>query len=233
MPITIGKAFSGGSFGLTSTGMITDNLVMHLQSGNPRSYIGSGSTWNDMTSGDNNTSLVNTPIYNSTDSGGSVEFNGTNQYGTFPLTGLPTGNSSRTLSVWMKTTTTATGVARLAFAYGNAVTSQGVALGIYNGQYAFSGYGDDIFIGTVTTDTWLNLVGVYNGITAFVYLNGSLLTSTAKTWNTGTNGGSIGRYPDGSFYFQGSVAEVTVYNIALNSTQVLRNFNATRTRFGV
>ena len=219
---------------LTSTGRITDGLVMYLQTGNPRSYIGSGSIWNDINGGDNNVTLLNTPTYNSTDSGGSLQFNGTNQYGTFPLTGIPTGSASRTLSVWINTLSNGAGGAVLtAIGYGNASSGAGCSLAVYNGEYVFSGYGSDVYGGTVTTNTWLNLVGVYNGVTAFLYLNGSLLGSALRTWNTGTDGATIAAYPGPQWYFQGRIAEVSVYNIPLTETQLLRNYNATRRRFGV
>lgn len=213
------------------TGMITDNLVMHLQSGNPRSYIGSGSTWNDIVGGDNNVSLINAPTYNATDSNGSLEFNGVDEYGTFSLTGIPSGTSPRTVSLWVKTLTTS-GLT-LAFSYGTSLTGQGFSLGINNGAYILGGYASDVSGGTATANTWVNLVGIYDGVTAAIYVNGSLITSTGVSWSTGTTTGNIGRFFGDGYYWKGSIASVTVYNIALTATQVLQNFNATRRRFGV
>jgi hypothetical protein len=34
-------------------------------------------------------------------------------------------------------------------------------------------------------------------------------------------------------YFNGSIAQTTIYNRALSASEVLQNFNATRARFGI
>ena len=53
------------------------------------------------------------------------------------------------------------------------------------------------------------------------------------TGETGTPSAyaAIGRRPDGSQYFDGSIACVHIYNRNLNSLEIQQNFNALRARF--
>jgi hypothetical protein len=43
----------------------------------------------------------------------------------------------------------------------------------------------------------------------------------------------VGGDPTGNDYFQGYIALVQVYNRALSATDVLQNYNAQKTRFGL
>jgi len=68
-----------------------------------------------------------------------------------------------------------------------------------------------------------------------VYYNGELESSaaanfTAKDWS---NIWRIGQRGNGSWYYQGELPILKVYNRALTSTEVLQNFNATKSRFGI
>ena len=72
------------------------------------------------------------------------------------------------------------------------------------------------------------------------YINGSLVGS--NTW-TGTAGApttttnlSLGYYPgntSGGQYYDGEISQVSIYNKVLTSTEIAKNFNALRARFGI
>lgn len=74
----------GVSKAAASTGIISTNLVQHLDAANSSSYSGSGSTWSDLTSSGVDGTLVNSPTYSSTEGGGSFFFDGTSEYVKFP-----------------------------------------------------------------------------------------------------------------------------------------------------
>ena len=63
----------------TPPNMITSNLVLHLDAGDSNSYVGSGTTWVDISGEGNNGTLTNGPTFNSGD-GGYFDFDGTNDY---------------------------------------------------------------------------------------------------------------------------------------------------------
>lgn len=67
--------------------VIQSGLVLHLDASNSNSYSGAGSIWYDLSTKGNHCTLTNSPTYSSTD-GGTIEFNGSNNYGTI------TNNSS-------------------------------------------------------------------------------------------------------------------------------------------
>jgi len=59
--------------------LITTNLVLHLDAGNSSSYSGIGTTWTDLSNQGNNATLTNGPTYSS-DNGGAIVFDGSNDY---------------------------------------------------------------------------------------------------------------------------------------------------------
>lgn len=60
--------------------IVTNNLVLHLDVGDKKSYSGSGSTaWNDLSPNRNHFTLYNSPTFNSI-YGGELRFDGTNDY---------------------------------------------------------------------------------------------------------------------------------------------------------
>jgi hypothetical protein len=59
--------------------IIEDGLVLCLDAGNKRSYPGTGTTWYDTSGNDNHFTLYNTPTFSS-DNGGCISFNGTDEY---------------------------------------------------------------------------------------------------------------------------------------------------------
>ena len=57
------------------------DLIFYLDAVNPKSYPGSGATWNDLSPNRNNFTLFNTPTYTSNGTTGTyLSFNGSNQY---------------------------------------------------------------------------------------------------------------------------------------------------------
>ena len=59
--------------------IVTDGLVLYLDAGNYLSYPGSGTVWEDLSSGGNNGTLTNGPTYSS-DNAGSIVFDGVDDY---------------------------------------------------------------------------------------------------------------------------------------------------------
>jgi len=77
--------------------IVTDRLVLHLDAANPKSYIGSGTDWKDLSGKDNDTTLVNSPTYSSNNAG-YFDFDGSNDSATLPT--LDIAGNELTFSVW-------------------------------------------------------------------------------------------------------------------------------------
>jgi hypothetical protein len=213
-------------------GIVTDGLVLHLDAGNSTSYPGSGTTWTDLSGNGNNGTLTNGPTYSSAD-GGSIVFDGSNDYAPIGTSQFPFGASPGTLSSWVRTNTISASY-RWIVSYGQASGSQSRFLGFNGTTYYFGGYGNDITASGVPLNTWFNMVGVYDGTNASMYINGALVSGpTAKSWNTVANNAQIGRQTNASEYWSGNISQVQIYNRALTATEITQNFNALRGRYGL
>lgn len=147
--------------------------------------------------------------------------------------GLPTGNAPRTMCGWIQTTNTAR---QAYFGYGASGAGEAfvVELGITGaGVVYFVGYADDL-AGTINIadGNWHHVAVVYDGTTAYLYVDGVLDTSSAMP--LGTPSGSTFTifqqvYEDGATYWpaSGSVKDVRVYNAALTGAEILSIANGT------
>ena len=210
--------------------IVRNGLVLNLDAGEPSSYPGSGTTWTDLSGNGNNGTLTNGPTYSSSN-GGSIVFDGTNDYAPIGTSGFPFGSSAGTLSALVRTNTTSSGF-RWIISYGNPAAGQSRFIGINGTTYYFGGYGDDITASGVPLNTWVNMVGVYSGTTASMYINGVLVSGpTAKSWNTVANNAQIGRQTSPAEYWSGDIAQVSIYNRALTAAEIQQNYNALKGRF--
>ncbi len=97
------------------------------------------------------------------------------------------------------------------------------------------------FFADVTTSyaassgTRYNLAFTYNGSSVTVYVNGvAIYGPTLVTWNTVLSNASIARLgPAFGQYYQGSISEIMVYNRALTASELLQNYNVTKSRYGL
>jgi hypothetical protein len=217
---------------LGNYGIIIDGLVLNLDAGDFESYPGSGTTWYDLSGNGNNGTLAGGVGFDS-HYAGSLTFDGVNDYAPIGTSGFPFGNSAGTLSCWARTNTTAAGYHWIV-SYGNQGISQSRFLGINGNTYYFGGYANDITASGVPVNTWINMVGVYDGTNASMYVNGVLVSGpTAKSWNTVANNAQVGRQTNGVEYWSGNIAQVSIYNKALTTSEVQQNFNALRGRYGI
>jgi hypothetical protein len=210
--------------------IVLNGLVLALDAGNTKSYPGSGTTWTDLIGRGNTGTLTNGPTYNNT-SGGSIVFDGTNDNVSIGTNGFSFGSSPGTLSAWAKTrdrTSTGTIVS-----YGNAATNGARFLGIGQSNFYFSGYGSSISASGLSYDTWFNMVGVYDGTNASMYVNGALVAGPTdrSSWNTVASNAGIGKNVNNSEYWQGDVAQVQIYNRALSAAEIQQNYNAFKGRY--
>ena len=188
----------------------------------------------DLTTFNNNGTITNGASY-STDGGGSWSFDGTNDYINIPRAGLVYGTGPKTLMAWAKLTVNTSGIQIIA-GYGAANNSSAFFIGVNTLTPLIGGFQNDISSGTVSLNTWFNLCNVYDGTTAYLYLNGSLLSSGAKSWNTilSTSDGTIGsQISTIQQYWNGNITDVRLYNRVLSASEILAFYNLTKSRYGL
>ena len=208
--------------------VVQSGLVFNFDAGASTSYAGFGITCTDLSLNDNTGIFVNNPSYGST-SRGTIVFNGNNNV-SIGTDGFSFGNSPGTLSAWAKTRDRYN--SRTIVSYGNAATNQARFLGIRDSNFYFSGYGSSITASGVSYDTWFNLVGVYDGTNASMYINGVLVAGpTARSWNTTSSNAGIGKNVSNTEYWKGDISQVSVYNRALSAVEIRQNYNGLRSRY--
>jgi len=211
-------------------GLINEpGLVLRLDAADSRSYPGSGTTWYDLSPNGNNATLLNSVSFD----GDSFDFDGSNDYATIGTSGFPFGSSPGTLSVWARTYST-TATWKTIVSYGNPANGQTRFLGINGTTYYFGAGNSDITASGVVQNAWFNMVGVYDGTNASMYINGTLVSGpTARSWNTVANNAQLGRQTDGARYWDGNIAIVSIYDRVVSSSQIQERFNLLRGRYGI
>ena len=222
--------------------IVTDGLVLCLDAGNTKSYPGSGTTWSDLSGNGNDGSLINTPGYTS-DNGGGITFNGTDERGTF--TTPITSTSNQTYEVWTNAIASPSATGKYAYILHNnsadiTVGNSYLHIGIEpTQQYVAALNGQYLVIDSGVTASNSNIVQIvltWDGATQKMYINGDLkdseaLTGTPQNFSTTT---SFGDYRNSTYrMIQGNIYAIKIYNKALSASEIQQNFNALRGRFGI
>ena len=210
--------------------IVTNGLVLCLDAANPKSYPGSGTAWNDISRGGNNGTLVNGPTFSSAN-GGSIDFDGSNDWGQVP--GLTLSTVAYTKIAWFNPDT---------------ATANIISGGSGDGQHAFwmastnflnaghNGAWNTVqYTGQSLPGRWWCGAVTFNTSTGWVlYLNGDIVDTDPSTVTfTGGTAVRIAAYNDASSLFNGKIAIAQIYNRALTQQEVLQNYNATKGRFGL
>ncbi len=235
--------------------IVTDGLVLHLDAANNRSFVSGSNTWFDVSRNGNNGTLTNGPTYNSAN-GGSISFDGSNDYISFASTTVGSfNNATFSFGAWF---------------YFDGTNQNNCIIGKRNdlpyNQYNMSisndatngGLGtklacflnDDLDSAGYTTLNyplpsagWYCAMVVINNNTQTLYVNGaSVLTQSparsyvGKTFNiTGKPlyVGAINSNNNPAGFFKSRIAITYLYSISLSAKEVRQNYNATKGRYGL
>jgi hypothetical protein len=137
---------------------------------------------------------------------------------------LPQGNNARTVSVWVVSQST---VDNQVFNYGTNATNQAYGFSVQNSSVTNYGWGNDLVLNgySIGANTWVHIVTTYDGTTAKIYYNGTMLASGSKAWNTPGSAFRLGRNINGSNGFYGHVDDLKIYNRALTDAEVTQLHN--------
>lgn len=218
--------------------VVTSGLVLSLDAADRNSYPGSGTTWIDLSGNTYNGTLTNGPTF-STANQGSVVFDGVDDYVSLNTT-IPQiiGSSAVTYTAWVKWNSTGL----FGTIMGNEALSVSNGLGIRrrsNDTYWMSpGIGiNPILITSVplsVSSNWHMVTSVLTGTLAIQYLNGSQANQTNYTGSITTNSNfRLSALITTSDFFNGNIASAAVYNRALSASEILQNYNATKSRFNL
>lgn len=219
--------------------IVTSGLVLNLDAAQKRSYPGSGTTWTDLSNNGNNGTLTNGPTFNS-GNGGSIVLDGINDYVSISYSSsFAWGTNNFTLSLWIKIdSTTPSFFTRLIDQ--NYLNSFSFMLNSSkNLQFEINGNASSVIDNSknYADDIWHNCVAIRTAsTTASIYVDGVIKNSGNVVGGniTSTNNIAIGGEFNGSTRFlKCNVSTALIYNRALTATEVLQNYNAIKSRFGL
>jgi len=223
--------------------IVSSGLVLALDAGNPKSYPGTGTTWTDLSGRGNTGTLTNGPTYSSAN-GGSIVFDGSNDYVDCGNSAVfnQSGGKSFTVTCWAKFNSTPAAhnpifnkaATNGTFEYTLGLSSSGSV------QWFTSSNGTSWVLRdvgeTISTGIWYYYaVGFnFNSQVSFASVNGKQIYTAAQTGIfNGSRAFEIGRHNDPTTTMNGNIAQVSIYNRALSAAEVSQNFNALRGRYGI
>lgn len=242
---------------LHSPRIITNGLVLCLDAGNSKSYPRSGTAWNDLSGIGNNGTLTNSPTFNSENLGNIQFVSASLQHIQLTTTNTATydfANTTFTVSAWFRLTTLpVTNGFHYVISKGASATAGGWGLQILEtGRFQVvtkttGGANTCIRLSTtaLSTNLWYNITAILTTSTTTIatnnvtmYLNGQLETGTLSQLSTYSGDTTTPiqlarRGGTAAGYMNGNIANAQIYNRALSASEVLNNYNATRSRFGV
>ena len=230
-----------GTYGGPDT--VTDGLVLSLDAANKKSYPGSGTAWNDLSGNAINGTLTNGPVFSS-DNVGIIDFDGSNDYIQLQSNGTGTFNNQIfSLGMWFKVDSLASYNVLFSYDYTahsaphyathlRLETSGAIRFHWNNGsanRSMFTG------AGVIVADTWYNIYITFKSGKQQLFINGTVIHSTTlpdtitfynqEVW--------IGRSNFSSGYTNGKITLFNYYNRELSAAEVVQNYNATKSRFGL
>jgi hypothetical protein len=225
---------------------VTSNLVLYYDPSNPSSYPGTGSTINDLSGNGLNGSMSGITFtspyftYNGTSSQVRVANNAL----------LQPGSGDWTMEVWVNQSVSGNDIVLAKVDNGGDVTDMSYSIRTTNTTYYAQlgsgiGTGSSLFVDSTfyvgTINTWYQIVYVFTNVAANTlqtFVNGVSIGTVSHNLPSilnSTNPLYIGSYNGGEYsqWFDGKIGITRLYNASLTSTQVLQNFNANKSKYGL
>jgi hypothetical protein len=246
-----------GPFGGTVT---SNGLLLNLDATNPSSYSGTGTTWNNLVTGNEVTNFtIQSGGTYSTDNGGVIRFgNTTSGAGASSSSGF-SNLSAYTVEVWVKPAGTmgvydpsvqsnytpcffaekSSGGVNMVLAYNARGLTSGTANNSYRYEAAINngGWKPHQIATNYSSDlnNWVQIISTYDGSKLTIYRNGVSLGSSAAlgiaSLRTPSPGYWIAHRWDQIDGVYGDYSKVMMYDRALSAAEVSANYSAFNARF--
>ena len=211
----------------------TVGLILYLDAGNPTSYPGSGTTWYDLSGTGNDAVAYGTPTYVPTNGGGFNFDSNFDYFDTAPNLRESYTSTGLTAAAWVRADSfpfVEGIIERNSWSY-----NDGWALYVHfyskvNGpRFAYPDGGSP----TLSTGTPYYLAFTINTAgTSVLYVNG-VQAETRSGQGVPTASSFSPTIGKGDYAWPGDIYQVHIYNRDLTSGEMLSNFNATKSRYGL
>ena len=219
--------------------IVTDGLVLCLDAGDRKSYSGSGTTWYDRSGNGNHATLVNSPTFSSIHNG-VIDFDPSNTYASVPCSQL-VGESTISVEMFSRWNTYDGGMF-FGFTTYDVWTSGG-RLGYNNGASNVIGISANTVSSLGLKGSFRHYVFIMNSsgnmTSNKIYIDGEDQGTLTAVLNSDgacrafTGSMRINSWNNGGYASDNDNAFFKVYNRELTAAEVLRNFKATKSRFGL
>jgi hypothetical protein len=220
--------------------IVTNGLVLNLDAANTKSYVSGSTNWFNLGDSSISGSLINNPGF-SADGGGSMTFNGSNNYISVKDIDI-TSQISVEAWVYANSLGSYNGIVTQ-YSTSNPSTSSWILETFGSSAYFFIANGSNLYSGLIafSTGVWTHLMGVYNGSSITIYQNGIAGTSTATSVLINNSALKInigalyssGGVEGGDGRWNGKISSVRLYNRGLTIQEVQQNYNALKSRYGL
>jgi len=235
--------------GAVGPAYVTANLAVYLDANSSTSYPGSGTTWTDLSPNGNNGTISGPTFVSGTPS----YFN----FGTTVNNNVVTVADAATLDASSGVTMEVFTVADINTGFSHLITKQAAStwsppfaryamrLDMTQAQKKFEAWIQDFTNVktaniTISTGTWKHYVATWNyggDYKIRFYENGSIISTSTATTATSISDSTfpllIGNLPGGGFNLKGKLGLTRVYTAALSDSEVLQNFNANKSVYGL
>ena len=217
--------------------IIPDGLILHLDAANTKSYPGNGTVWKDLSGNGRDGTLIDGVGY-STDNGGTLVFDGTDDY-------VDCGNDNilsppyLTASVICKQTSFST----RGHIMGRGAGDDGnfyIVLETNRKMRLYVDYGSGWVVAgefnNFPLNAWTQITVTHDGLVTKIYINGVLEVSsnrvgTLRSWQA--NPLLIGGRSGGLQVATGNISSAQMYSRALTQSEILNNFKILRGRYSI
>ena len=217
--------------------IVTDGLVFAIDAGSERSYPGSGTTATDL-AGTNTVALVNGVSYNP-NQGGKWGFDGIDDQ-IILNSGTALVLNDFTITQWIQFPSSTSKMSIGGGQYNTTPVQE------YRGYIWYRSPQNEIRV-TVNNETgaifnvassvycnkWSQITATRSSGTYKLYVDGVQVDITRTGSTNDFSIRTIGWSYNNSYAFAGSISNTLIYNTALSAAEVLQNYNAQKSRFGL
>ena len=217
---------------------VTNGLVLSLDAANTKSYPKSGTTWTDLSGNSNTGTLTNGPTFSAGNMGGIV-FDGVDDYCRVQNFTSMNVQGPGTVTYWGKFSNLgSSGVHKTALTITNGLGTGALQVGLRDAQGIVwkSGGVTLLSYNTPTLNRITQWTLTFDNSNLQMYIDGILTNSTTSAvaqTATAADFYLATFRTDALEAFSGTIYSSAVYNRVLTASEVLQNYNATKSRFGL
>jgi hypothetical protein len=225
---------------------INNGALLYVDAGQTASYPGTGTTWTDLSTYQNNATLTNSPAFTNVGAASYFSFNGTNQYAPVTTSKMNVAYTGKTIMFSIRTVSANTGNG----IYRNLFGGDGNARNFNTYMYHVSGSTWQMHYSTGPNSPWSGSISASFTITDNQWIVVAITQTTGGVLTYYVNGQQIGTPATGitfsqfinsgteavarsDNYWRGDMGVCAVYGRTLTAEEIQQSYNSMKLRYGL